>query len=31
MKRIQSNLHSIGTYGVNKIILGYFDDKIYSS
>ena len=31
MKRKQSNLHSIGTYGVNKISISYFDDKICSS
>ena len=29
MKRIQSNLHSIGTYDVNKISLSCFDDKRY--
>ena len=27
MKRIQSNLHSIGTYDLNKIRLSCFDDK----
>ena len=27
MKRIQSNLHSVGTYHVNKISLSCFDDK----
>ena len=27
MKRIQSSLHNIGTYDVNKISLSYFDDK----
>ena len=29
MKRIQSNLHIVGTYDINKIILGCFDDKRY--
>ena len=29
MKRIQSNLHSFGTYDVNKINLSCFDDKRY--
>ena len=29
MKRIQSVLHEIGTYDVNKISLSCFDDKIY--
>ena len=27
MKRIQSNLHRIGTYNLNKISLSCFDDK----
>ena len=27
MKRIQSDLHSIGTYDINKISLSCFDDK----
>ena len=27
MKRIQSNLHSVGTYDINKISLSCFDDK----
>ena len=27
MKRIQSNLHKIGTYDINKISLNCFDDK----
>ena len=27
MKRIQSNLHEIGTYDINKISLSRFDDK----
>ena len=27
MKRIQSKLHKIGTYGVCKISLSCFDDK----
>ena len=27
MKRIQSNLHKIGTYDINKISLSCFDDK----
>ena len=27
MKRIQSELHSVGTYGINKISLSCFDDK----
>ena len=27
MKRIQSNLHRIGTYDINKISLSCFDDK----
>ena len=27
MKRIQSNLHEIGTYDINKISLSCFDDK----
>ena len=29
MKRIQSNLLEIGTYGLNKISLSHFDDKRY--
>ena len=29
MKRIQSNLHSVGTYDVNKISLSCFNDKRY--
>ena len=29
MKRIQSNLHSFGTYDVNKISVSCFDDKRY--
>ena len=29
MKRIQSDLHEIGTYDLNKIILSCFDEKIY--
>ena len=29
MKRIQSKLHRIGTFGVCKISLSYFDDKRY--
>ena len=29
MKRIQSNLHEIGTYDINKISLSCFDDKGY--
>ena len=29
MKRIQSKLHEIGTYGVFKISLSCFDDKRY--
>ena len=29
MKRIQSVLHEIGTYDINKISLSCFDDKIY--
>ena len=29
MKRIQSKLHEIGTYDVNKISLSCFDDKRY--
>ena len=29
MKRIQSNLHRIGTYDLNKISLSCFDDKRY--
>ena len=29
IKRIQSNLRSIGTYDVNKISLSCFDDKRY--
>ena len=29
MKRIQSKLHEIGTYKLNKINLGCFDDKSY--
>ena len=29
MKRIQDNLHEIGTYDINKIILSCFDDKRY--
>ena len=29
MKRIQSKLHSIGTYDVCKISLSCFDDKRY--
>ena len=27
MKRIQSNLHQVDTYDLNKIILSCFDDK----
>ena len=29
MKRIQSELHSVGTYEINKISLSRFDDKRY--
>ena len=29
MKRIQNNLHRLGTYDVCKISLFYFDDKRY--
>ena len=29
MKRIQSKLHSIGTYDVCKILLSCFEDKEY--
>ena len=29
MNRIQSKDHKIGTYGINKISLSCFDDKIY--
>ena len=29
MKRIQSVLHQIGTYDINKISLSCFDDKRY--
>ena len=29
MQRIQSKLHEIGTYDVNKISLSCFDDKRY--
>ena len=29
MKRMQSNLHSVGTYDINKISLSCFDDKRY--
>ena len=29
MKRIQSKLHEIGTYDLNKISLSCFDDKRY--
>ena len=29
MKRIQSNLHQIGTYDINKISLSCYDDKRY--
>ena len=29
MKRIQSELHRIGTYDINKISLSCFDDKRY--
>ena len=29
MKRIQSNLHEIGTYDINKISLSCIDDKRY--
>ena len=29
MKRIQSNLHSVGIYDINKISLSSFDDKRY--
>ena len=29
MKRIQSKLHKIETYGVSKISLSCFDDKRY--
>ena len=31
MKRIQSVLHSVGTYKVNKISLSCFDGKRYVS
>ena len=31
MKRIQSNLHQVGTYDLNKISLSCFDDKRYAS
>ena len=30
MKRIQSNLHEIGTYDINKTSLSCFDDKRYA-
>ena len=30
MKRIQSNLHQIGIYDLNKISLSCFDDKRYA-
>ena len=29
MKRIQSKLHTIGTYDVYEISLSFFDDKRY--
>ena len=29
MKRMQSNLHNVGTYDINKISLSSFDDKRY--
>ena len=29
INRIQSKDYRIGTYGVNKILLSCFDDKIY--
>ena len=29
MKRMQSNLHRVGTYGINKISLSCSDDKRY--
>ena len=29
VERIQSNLHEIGTYDINKISLSCFDDKRY--
>ena len=29
MKRIQSNLHQVGTYDINKISSSCFDDKRY--
>ena len=29
MKRIQSKKHKLGTYGINKITLSYFDHKRY--
>ena len=29
MKRIQSNLHQIGTHDINKISLSCYDDKRY--
>ena len=29
MKRIQSKLHRIGTYGICKVSLSCFDDKRY--
>ena len=29
MKRIQSDLHSVGTYEINEISLSCFDDKGY--
>ena len=27
MKRIQSKKHKLGTYGIDKISLSFFDDK----
>ena len=29
MKRIQSKKHKLGTYGIDKISLSWFDDKRY--
>ena len=29
MNRIQSKDHRIGTYEINKILLTFFDDKIF--
>ena len=29
INRIQSKVHRIGTYGINKVLLSHFDGKMY--